>query len=599
MVRCAVAWFGCLCLVPAAHAYVDMAPTLGRIVREAESIAVAEVDRTSADRRVVILKKLHDLKGSTPVERLKHQLVRTGESAVDRAVLEWAEPGQRCVVFTSGQTTLVCLGEAWYQVAFAGDGWSQMSAPRTDMPLAYYGSVSRLADALPSIVAGKNAVITTLPHRLDQEGASFDLALNRASLPAAVKVQRVRASLRMPGVAAGVGSSAAYVLGPGRLCQDDLPGLCAKLRSTDAAERAESATEIGFLGAEAKSAAAELTRLLGDPVARVRLAAAGALLRVDGAPEAVEVLTEGLRSPDPSVRRLAAREVTLAGTSAAPLADRASELLRDADPLVRRTALQAVASLGPAAANAVDRLAALLDDPEAAIDAADALGRIGAPARSALPRLTSLLSADDPARRWAAVRAMAQIGGPEAAPAVDFMIRELPGASQLNCYNMMIYLSLLGPVAKPAIETVQKAHLKNPFLRQTTVWAIQPGEELPGTGGGPFVYIFEAYVQELGDHLKPTARALAVRIASGQATNVPAWGYKLLARFPEQSLAALTPGLKSDERAMREGVAVALGFMGSAAAPAHALVSEALASAQDEREQRLLQWCLRQIGPKA
>src|SRR5581483_10881123 len=156
-----------------------MAPTLGRIVREAESIALAEVDRVGADRRALILKKVQDLKATTPAERLKHQLLRTGESAVDQAVLAWAEPGQRCVVFTSGQTTLVCLGEAWYQVAFAGNGWSEMASPRPDLPLAYYGSVSRLADAIPSIVAGQSAVITTLPHRLDEEGASFDLALNR------------------------------------------------------------------------------------------------------------------------------------------------------------------------------------------------------------------------------------------------------------------------------------------------------------------------------------------------------------------------------------------------------------------------------------
>jgi len=312
----------------------------------------------------------------------------------------------------------------------------------------------------------------------------------------------------------------------------------------------------------------------------------------------VQALAEGLRSADPSIRRRAARAVVLAGTAAAPLADQASALLHDADPLVRRTALQAIASLGPAAAGAVDRVVALLDEPESATDAADALGRIGVPARSALARLTRLLSADDPARRWAAVRAMAQIGGPGAAPAVDFMIRELPHASELHCYNMMIYLSLLGPVAKSAVAAIQKAPLKNPFLRQTTIWAIEPGEELPGRDGGPFVYIFEAYVQELGDHLRPTARTLAARIVSGQAAGVPAWGYKLLARFPDQSLEALTPGLKDRQRATRERVAVALGYMGPAAAPAQSEVSRALDTASDEREQRLLQWCLRQIAPK-
>jgi hypothetical protein len=49
---------------------------------------------------------------------------------------------------------------------------------------------------------------------------------------------------------------------------------------------------------------------------------------------------------------------------------------------------------------------------------------------------------------------------------------------------------------------------------------------------------------------------------------------------------------------MRERAAVALGYMGPAAAAARPQVSQALDTSQDERERRLLQWCLRQIGPK-
>ena len=80
--------------------------------------------------------------------------------------------------------------------------------------------------------------------------------------------------------------------------------------------------------------------------------------------------------------------------------------------------------------------------------------------------------------------------------------------------------------------------------------------------------------------------------------NVPASGYKLLARVPEQTLPILTPGLKDQQLATRERVAVALGFMGSSAAPTRLPLSRALEAAQDERERRLLQWCLRQIEPK-
>ena len=101
-------------------------------------------------------------------------------------------------------------------------------------------------------------------------------------------------------------------------------------------------------------------------------------------------------------------------------------------------------------------------------------------------------------------------------------------------------------------------------------------------------------MHELGDHLKPAARALARKIMAGSAGNVPAWGYKLLARFPEETVPVLSAGLGDKDRVQRERAAVALGYMGRAAAAANPQVARALSAAQDEREQRLLKWCLRE-----
>jgi hypothetical protein len=311
------------------------------------------------------------------------------------------------------------------------------------------------------------------------------------------------------------------------------------------------------------------------------------------------VLARGLASADARIRRQAARAAGLAGPSAAPLAGRLGALLRDSDALVCRTALQAIATLGPAASGALEPVAALLDRRETAIDAADALGRMGPPARPALKALARMLSADAAAERWAAVRAMAQIAGADAAPAVQFMIAELPNASEVDGYNMLIYLALLGPVARDALPAVRNARIRNPVLRQTTAWAIEPGEDVPWFGplGDADIvqYILEAYVSELGDHLRPVAQALARKIMAGSAGNVPAWGYKLLARFPDDSLAVLTPGLADQDLALRERAAVALGYMGRAAGAAKPHVARALSAAPDERERRLLQWCLRQL----
>ena len=581
----AAAW--CLLQVVSAPAYVDLAPTLGRVVREAQTISLVEVDRFNRDKGAIILKKVRDLKGETGNDPIKHEVIRARESAVDRTILEWAEPGRRAVMFVTGRTVLVCLGETWYQVHSSEDGWWRLGAPRPDLPLAYYGTVSRLADAIPLMVVGKSAVITALPHGADREGASFDLALNRASLPGLVKVERVRASMRMPDVAFAIGSNPLFVVGMGRAGVDDVPALREKLRAADATTRSEAATDLGFLGLDAVDAAPDLAKLLDDAKPQVRLAAAAALLRIK--PKDVhshDVLPKGIGSEDTPTRRHAARAAALAGPGAAPLAGKLGALLKDPDILVRRTALQAIATLGPAAAEAVGPVTSLLDDPESAIDAADALGRIGPAARPALKALAHMLAGDAATQRWAAVRAMAQIGGDDASPAVKFMIGELSKASDVDGYNMMIYLALLGPVAKDALPAVRRAPIRNPVLRQITTWAIDPGSELPGLGPmGPLdivsTLILEAFVLESGDHLKPVAETLAKRIMTGKAGDVPSWAYKLLARFPEESLAVLTPGLGDKELVKRER--------------AKPQVAQALKTTQDEREQRLLKWCLREI----
>ncbi len=301
----------------------------------------------------------------------------------------------------------------------------------------------------------------------------------------------------------------------------------------------------------------------------------------------------------------------MAGPAATALACKLASLLKDPDVATRITALQAIATLGPAAAQATSAVTPLLDSPESAIDAADALGRIGAAARPALKRLAEMLSSDQPAARWAAVRAMSQIGGDEAHPAVDFMVRAMRNATEVEGYNMMIYFSLLGPVAKDAIPAIRSARIKNPMLPSATVWAIESNNTLPWGGGGgrrggmifggmgglgPSELIYAAYVDELGDRLRPAARLLARKLMDGTAGNVPEWGYKILTSAPDDAIEILTPHLADSDDANRERAAAALGHMGAAAAPAVDRVKAANDKASSDGEKRLLAWCLREIS---
>jgi HEAT repeat protein len=595
-----------LALASRSQAYVDLAPTLAKVISDAQTISIVEVDKFSAEKGAAILKKVRDIKGKLADGPIKHQLSLPNQP-VARQILEWAEPGSRGVLMVSSETALMCMGRTWYQAQASADGWWTVSQQRPELPLAYCGTVSRLGEAAEQMVAGKTAIITVLAHGENDEAASFDLALNRTSLPGLVKLMRLRANLKMPQMVMAASTNASYLVGPGPVGEEEVPALIGKLGSADAITRAETAEDLGTLGAKAANAAEPLAKLLEDPSPRVRTAAAAALAQIDpNDKRAVGALTRDLGSSDVAVRRHAASATGLAGAAAAPLAPKLAALLSDSDEATRRFALQSIATLGPAASDATAAVTKLLDDPQTSIDAADALGRIGKAARPSMKKLATLISSNAPAARWAAVRAMSQIGGPDAKPAVDFMIREMPKAPELDGYNMMIYLALCGPVAKDAISAVQNSSIRQPALKPATIWAIQPDKGLPWGNGGGFMqdgevvrFIYQSYVSELGDRLRPASLLLAKKIADGTAGNPPMWAYRLLDIAPDEVIAILTPGLESKQIIQRERSVVALGYMGAAAAPAKEKIAAALAIAATEREQRLIKWCLKEISTSA
>jgi hypothetical protein len=298
------------------------------------------------------------------------------------------------------------------------------------------------------------------------------------------------------------------------------------------------------------------------------------------------------------------------------LIDKLASLLKDDSASTRISALQAIALLGPIAAGAAPAVVPLLDDTNNCIDAADALGRIGPRARPVPERLVKMLASDQAPVQSAAVRAMAQIGGKEAHPAVEFIVAHMRGATEINLYNMMIYLALLGPDAADAIPAAQNSGLMQPVIPSATVWAMR-ANSYPwqsggmggfggrggggGPGGGGFggfdlnTTMYEAYIRELGERLRPLALRLAQQIVDGTAGEIPTWGYKLLACAPEESVSKLSPCLTNGTLAVRERAAVAIGFMGGAGYPAKDQISKAIVKAASDQERLLLQWCLREI----
>ncbi len=612
-----------LCLIGGqwAHGYIDLAPTLAKVVGDSKSIAIVQVDKFSAADHSVMLLPIRALKGDLSADPVRHDVQASDGVAVPRPILQWAQPGARAVMFMSRTTELVCMGQGWYQVRANTAGAWKLGPPRPDLPLAYFGTIGRLCDGVETMLAGKEATLTVLPYGDDTEGASFDLPLNRQALPDLVRVQRIHENISAPPQVTAAASSPTYLIGTGPVDESDLPHLIELLHSSDPAVLADTAHDLRWLGRSARSAAPALATLLDSASPDVRFSAAAAMCRITPRDErAVDVLSKGLDSAETSIRMLAIGNTGIAGKAVFGLADKLAGFLNSPDEATRMTALVAISTLGAPSDKAASALIPLLDNATLAVDAADALGHIGQIATPALPRLAKMLSSDQSDVRWAAVRAMSQIGGDGAHPAVNFIIKALPGATEVDGYNMMIYLSLLGPVAKDAIPTIQSSPIKNPVLPSATLWAIQPTKGFPwqggwmgmgggpgGRGGGPgggmggggpgdiFRFIYESYAEELGYRLRPSAKMLAQEIIAGTAGNVPDWGYKILACGDGETVDVLVPHLSDDKLATRERAALALGFMGNSGASAASAVQAAIGKATGEQEKRLLQWCLRQL----
>jgi len=606
-----------------AQAYIDLAPTLAKVVGDSTSIAIVQVQKFTAADHTVVLLPIAALKGSLSVDPVRHDVQASDGGSVPRPIVQWAQPGARAVLFMSRTTELVCMGQGWYQVRTNSSGLWKLGPPRPDLPLAYFGTVGRLCDGVEAMLAGKEAVLTVLPYGDDTEGASFDLPLNRPALPDLVRVQRIHENISAPGQVMAASSSPTYLIGTGPVDATELPRLMALLQSNDPGVLADTAHDVRWLGRSAAGAAPSLAALLNSPAPAVRFSAAAALSCVTPRDtRGVEVLSKGLDSTDAPTRLTAIHESGLGGKAAAPLADKLAGFLDDPDDATRMTALVAISTLGAPSDKAVAALIPLLDNANMAVDAADALGHIGQTATAALPRLAKMLASDQSDVRWAAVRAMSQIGGDGATPAVKFMIKALPGATEIDGYNMMIYLSLLGPVAKDAIPAVQSGGVRNPVLPSATLWAIQPTKGFPwqggwqsmggpggfgggrgpggGMGGGPgggdiFKFIYESYIEELGYRLRPSAKMLAQEIIDGTAGAVPDWGYKILACGGDETVGVLAGHLTDDKLATRERAAVGLGFMGNAAESAIPAIHAAIDKSTDAHEKLLLQYTLRQL----
>jgi len=168
-----------------------------------------------------------------------------------------------------------------------------------------------------------------------------------------------------------------------------LPGLERFRRAAEFEDSLRAVAALGEMGPAAKDAVPSLSRLLRHPIAWARVQSAEALVGI--APEGSQSFKKGV--------------------------DTLTEAVSSADGEARGRAVKVLGKIGPPAGNAVSALVPLLEDKGMPFDAAEALGKIGAPAVPAL-----LKNLENPLKRKYAVITLGKVG-PTAKDAIPALAR--------------------------------------------------------------------------------------------------------------------------------------------------------------------------------
>jgi HEAT repeat protein len=191
-----------------------------------------------------------------------------------------------------------------------------------------------------------------------------------------------------------------------------VPDLVTALSDDTADVRAAAALAIHFSDAQDPNLAASLRPRLADPDARVRVAIAATLMRLDSlaAAEALPILSHGLMHPEEQYSNLAGWSLAELGAAAAPALPALRAAIFSRDP-PNEGALDVLAKLGdlgvPVLAEALSHA-----QPSTRQTAAYFLGTLGATARPAVPALEAARHDPEERVRRAATEALQRIESP-------------------------------------------------------------------------------------------------------------------------------------------------------------------------------------------
>ncbi len=176
-----------------------------------------------------------------------------------------------------------------------------------------------------------------------------------------------------------------------------VPGLTQGLWSDSFTARRRCAVVLGTVGADARSAAPSLARVLKDDNdTDARREAARALAAI-GAHSAIPALTKALKDEAAPVRMAAAEALIALGADAEPILPVLTKALTAKRPEEQQAAARLLGELGPEAVSALLAIQKELVESDAAFGyhLLDALGRIGPEAKNVIPAIQVKVKQDE------------------------------------------------------------------------------------------------------------------------------------------------------------------------------------------------------------
>jgi HEAT repeat protein len=451
---------------PAAGAYIT-APvqTLGQLCAWSTYITVVRVEKLSQEKGVILYRKVRDLKGTYPLEVIRHAFdlkntpphkgpgdVPIRPDEVDwKYALKWAEVGKTAVVCSFkydpyGDFGHTYIDRCWYATMCPKRDWDWWYSIYSDPALLsrwHCGTPAQLASALEPVLAGKTAVVPTLVEGSTRE----ELRQGRG------RIQGLRVSLKIEDFNPARDRVAGWL-------SKELPELVRDLGEPDRQVRLQALRDLAVAGPEGKAAASKVVPFLQDADEEICVAALQALGQIGPEPTlALPALITALGARSLPIRRAAAEAVGQMGAAGRESAPVLAKLLPAAG-LERLEIARALGRVDPENPDIVPAVLPLLGhaDPERRLQAAEVLTESAARAQAAGPALMGLLKEPDSRHRLRAIELLARSGvaPAEVAAAVSSLFDDPERDVRLGAGAVLAERGALAKWAVPALIKAMK-----------------------------------------------------------------------------------------------------------------------------------------------